>query len=183
MEDKLADFKVSYDILLKNEGGYVNDPDDSGGETYKGVARNYHQNWQGWVVIDSMKHQPDFPSNLNDNQELNNLIAEFYENNFWDKVKGNDITEQGIAESIFDFAVNAGIRTSSKLAQKVVGANPDGKIGPNTLAKLNSFTVDNFKKSFALAKIEHYADICKRKPSNKKFLLGWINRTLSDLNR
>ena len=30
---------------LETEGGYVNDPSDSGGETYCGIARNSNPNW------------------------------------------------------------------------------------------------------------------------------------------
>lgn len=36
----MADFKKAFVEVIKNEGGYVNDPDDPGGEIYKGVARN-----------------------------------------------------------------------------------------------------------------------------------------------
>jgi lysozyme family protein len=38
----MADFKQAYQLVLQNEGGYVNDPNDPGGETYKGVARNIY---------------------------------------------------------------------------------------------------------------------------------------------
>lgn len=45
-------FLKSYDILIKHEGGYVNDPDDKGGETYKGIARKFNPDWKGWKIID-----------------------------------------------------------------------------------------------------------------------------------
>ena len=39
-----------------------------------------------------------------------------------------------VALSLFDWGVNSGPRRSSKAFQKIIGANPDGKIGPKTLA-------------------------------------------------
>jgi lysozyme family protein len=64
-----------------------------------------------------------------DNSELTRMVRDFYRRNFWDKVKGDELEKQVVAEAIFDFAVNAGLRTAAKLAQLVVGATPDGIIG------------------------------------------------------
>ncbi|MFM7564688.1 MAG: glycosyl hydrolase 108 family protein, partial [Planctomycetota bacterium] len=38
----MADFAIAFDETMINEGGYVDDPDDRGGETYRGVARRFH---------------------------------------------------------------------------------------------------------------------------------------------
>jgi len=38
----MAKFNLAFSKMLFHEGGYVNDPDDLGGETYKGIARNSH---------------------------------------------------------------------------------------------------------------------------------------------
>jgi len=65
------------------------------------------------------------------------MVRNFYKGNYWDKVRGDDLNNQGVAEVIFDFAVNAGIKTSSKLAQIVIGATPDGIIGPKSVLMLN----------------------------------------------
>lgn len=42
---KMAEFNIAFQKTLTHEGGYVNDPEDSGGETYKGISRNNHKNW------------------------------------------------------------------------------------------------------------------------------------------
>ena len=126
----MASYEQALSKILHNEGGYINDPDDiSGGETYKGVSRENWSKWQGWTNIDLLKLQPGFPANLERDQELQSLVFDFYETNFWNRIKGDQIKEQEIADSIFDFAINAGVGTSASLAQLVVGVKPDGVIG------------------------------------------------------
>jgi hypothetical protein len=49
------------------------------------------------------------------------------------------------------------------------------------LQKFNNVEPEAFKKAYALAKITRYADICNKNRTQSKFLLGWINRTLSGL--
>ncbi|MFQ5597622.1 MAG: putative peptidoglycan-binding domain-containing protein [Nitrospiria bacterium] len=93
-------------------------------------------------------------------------------------MKDRQIKHQAVAESVFDFSVNAGIQTASKLAQKAAGAKQDGKIGPLTLQKINSLDEELFILKFTLAKIARYAEICNKNKKQKKFLLGWINRSL-----
>ena len=176
----MVNFDFAYQKTLTHEGGYVKDPDDPGGETYKGVARKIWSKWQGWVIVDMLKGQSGFPNNLDTNQELQGMIKDFYRVNFWDPVKGDDISDQDVANSIFDFAVNAGVRTSSSLAQMVVGAGADGVIGEKTLAKLNAFDPDHFLSSFTVAKIARYVDIIKKRPTSQKYLFGWVRRAIGD---
>ena len=177
----MAEFESAFKKMLHHEGGYVNDPDDPGGETYKGVARKMHSRWSGWDLIDLAKQQAGFPKNLERNQELQELIKDFYKINFWDKVKGDDIGDQAVAESIFDFGVNAGTATSARLAQLVVEAKADGVIGPKSLEKINSFDPEHFLAAFALTKIARYVHIVKRRPSSRKYFYGWVRRTIGDI--
>lgn len=170
----MADFEPAFEKTMRNEGGFVlhNVSGDRGGQTYAGVARRFHPGWKGWNIID----QGDM-----ENAGLTQMVRDFYKEKFWDKMKGDDLSDQEIAETLFDFSVNAGVRTASKLAQLVVGATPDGVIGPKTTAKINEMDHEGFIPRFALAKVARYAEICKRDASQKKFLLGWINRTLEGL--
>jgi lysozyme family protein len=155
----MAKFKQAFAKLIKNEGGWVNDPDDSGGETYRGIARKYNEVWIGWEIIDELKSQKLFPESLNKNDELNLLVEDFYRINYWDKIKADEINNQKITESIFDFAVNAGIKTSVRLAQKVINASSDGIIGENSLGKINLFGEREFINNFVLEKIKRYVSI------------------------
>lgn len=170
----MAAFESAFEKMITNEGGYklINVPGDTGGQTYAGIARNFHSNWKGWAYIDS--------NNLS-NPQLKESVRSFYKSNFWNPVKGDSITSQKVAETIFDFAVNTGVAISARLAQGIIGADIDGKIGTKTLAKLNTYDEEKFLLKFAIAKVSRYAQICNKNKTQSKFLLGWINRTLNDL--
>lgn len=107
-------------------------------------------------------------------------VKNFYELNFWDKVNGDKITNQTIAESIFDFAVNAGVSTSASLAQMVIGQKTDGVLGENSITDLNSFEEEHFLASFTLAKIARYIHIVKKRPESRKYFFGWVCRAIGE---
>jgi lysozyme family protein len=174
----MAIYTLAFKKMLINEGGYVNDKDDPGGETYKGVARKIWPNWKGWDIIDGLKKSPGLPGTLDANLILHGHIMDFYEQNYWGKVRGNDFTNQEIAESIFDFGVNAGNGTSVCLALLAADLPPDGKLNDSDVAVINSMDPEKFLASFALAKISKYVGICNKNPVMKKYFFGWIVRSL-----
>ena len=149
-----------------------------GGETYKGIARNKNLNWKGWKIIDAEKKKADFPQSLNNSTNLSSEIEEFYKINYWDKIKGDQIEDESVAFSIFDFAVNAGVKTSIKLAQKVVKTKEDGVIGKISLKAINEMLPEEFLADFTLGKIVRYIRIVEAKPTTRKFFYGWIKRTM-----
>ena len=169
----MADFNPAFEKMLHDEGGMqlTNIPGDRGGQTYAGIARNANPNWTGWALVDRQEM----------GGSLTSMVREFYRLNYWDRIRGNEIADQQIAETIFNFGVNAGIGLAIKLAQVVAGAVPDGGMGPKTIELLNRSTAKGFMASYALAKITRYAEICNRNRDQSKFLLGWINRTLKGL--
>jgi len=166
----MADFLPAFERMIRNEGGYklTDIKGDRGGQTYAGIARNRWPSWFGWRDIDAGQ-TPD-----------TELVRQFYRANFWNAVQGDSIASQHISESLFDFAVNAGVGTAVKLAQIVAGVTPDGALGQKTLAALNALDGHGFKIAYALAKIARYRDIVTHDRSQQKFLLGWINRTLRE---
>lgn len=174
----MADFNLALPKILDHEGKYVNDSDDPGGETYIGVARKIHSKWNGWTIIDMLKRQSGFPSNLDKDAELQQEVVDFYRINFWDRINGDQIENQFVAESILDFSVNAGMGTSSSLAQIVVGVKCDGVIGKDSIAAINSFDVDHFLAAFTVAKIARYVNIVKKRPTSRKYFYGWVLRAL-----
>lgn len=135
----MSDFEVAYKRTNAFEGGYVNDPDDNGGETYHGIARKFHPTWQGWVIIDFQKKKPNFPKNLEQRKiELEKLKKEFYKQNFWDLVLGDKIKNQKVANDLYDTAVNMGVSTSIKLSERQFKLRETGKMSDLLLSKLNS---------------------------------------------
>ncbi len=176
----MADYKQALQLVLQNEGAYSNDPNDPGGETYKGIARKMNSNWIGWTLIDLQKKQSNFPANLSNNSELNSEIEDFYKLNYWDKIKGDNLSDQRVANAIFDFAVNAGCGTSSLLAQKVVGINEDGVMAADSVNAINNMEAEQFLAYFTIAKIARYIRIVKNRPTSKKYFYGWVRRALGD---
>ena len=87
----MAEFRPAFEKMIHNEGGYVNHivAGDRGGQTYAGIARKFHPDWQGWNLIDH---------NDMDNPELTTFVLLFYKTNFWDKLKAEQIHNQRIAE-------------------------------------------------------------------------------------
>lgn len=166
----MADFLLAFEPMIVNEGGYklTNDPNDKGGMTYAGIARNSWPKWAGWSVIDAGgAPQAD-------------LVRGFYRANFWTPLRLEEVENQKLAQCIFDFGVNAGTATAAKLAQLSVGVTPDGVIGAKTLKALNAINPEVFVLRFTLAKVARYAQIATRDKSQKAFLLGWINRALRE---
>jgi lysozyme family protein len=164
----MADFRPAFERTLLAEGGYklTNVAADRGGQTYAGISRKNWPNWSGWGAID----RGETPES--------ETVRAFYLVNFWQVVRGDSITDQRIAEALYDYAVNAGPKVAIKIAQIVLSTTPDGVIGPRTLAALNAVDPQAFLPAYALAIVARYRDIVTRDRSQGKFLLGWINRAL-----
>jgi lysozyme family protein len=169
----MADFGPAFEKMIHDEGGYqlTDIPGDRGGMTYAGIARNPNPDWLGWPLVD----RKEFGGSLT------SMVREFYRQRFWNVIRGDEIRDQQIAETIFNFGVNTGTGVAVKLAQVIVGATPDGGIGPKTIELLNQCSPEKFVSFYAVAKIQRYANICNKDRSQSKFLLGWINRTLAGL--
>lgn len=166
----MADFLPAFERMILNEGGYVlhNVASDRGGPTYAGIARNRWPSWPGWKVLDAGQEPPA------------DVVRDFYRANFWQPLGLDEVQDQTVARTVFDFAANAGTGTAAKLAQLVVGTTPDGRIGPKTTAALNAADPDLFCARYALAKLARYRDIVARDRSQQRFLLGWVNRLLKE---
>ena len=134
----MANFIIALRKVLKNEGVYANDPDDAGGETYKGISRKNYPTWSGWTSIDQIKkyHPRGFKTILEGTKELQDKVKEFYKRNFWDKLYLDDCANQELANQCFDMAINAGVKAGVKILQKTLGIPADGKLGSVTIAAI-----------------------------------------------
>ena len=138
----MADFNVSVKDTLVHEGintnmGYVNDPTDRGGETIAGIARKFHPNDPIWALVDNAK-KGNFPQNLKDIPGILDKIKDFYRANYWNKVHGDELKSQKIANILFDTAVLEGYTAAIKRAQGIVGDAQNGIMTQELINKLNS---------------------------------------------
>lgn len=126
----MANFKKAYEKVVKAEGGYVNDPDDAGGETYLGISRKANPNWKGWTIIDFTKNQygtKNITNRLKNNSNLDKLVKSLYKTNYWDVFELDDVPSQTIANQMFDTCVNMGKSTAIGIAQHVIGMTVTNK--------------------------------------------------------
>lgn len=187
----MANFLMAFEKTMGHEGGYSLDPDDAGGETYRGVSRRYHPEWEGWKVIDDVKSNPDFPRILDSLPQLQDAIRAFYQRYYWDINSLSAFESQAIAEEMFDTGVNMGRNRAAKFLQESLNylnrngrsyddLVVDGVIGPATLKALSFILYHN--EEMLLLKIlnvlqgSFYLDYMRRKPSQEKYMRGWFNR-------
>ncbi len=153
-------------ITLKHEGGYVNDPADVGGETNFGISRKF---------LD----RKGFPD-----EDIKGMTLErakyFYKEFFWSDyidIIDNDLT----ALMLFDFGVNAGWKRAAKCLQKAVGTNPDGLIGPITLAAVQQLSPNMTQRKFLREIMLYYVGLAQKKRSTYiKFLRNWTLRAFGN---
>lgn len=189
----MSDIKISLPIILKHEGGYINDPDDPGGETYKGISRRYNPRWSGWKLI-TKAVEIEFPGSLGrrleDNKKLQSLVISVYRLKYWKPYKLDELVSQAIANQIFDMIVNLGHGTTIPLLQAEANGFPgeplkvDGIIGPLTRNRINDLSLTNlvaFNNRLIKARLDKYWDLSKIDPFKLKWLKGWTNRSMSFL--
>ena len=119
-------FDEAFSLVIKHEGGYVNNPKDPGGMTNLGVTKKVWEEYVGHEV-DEMTMR---------NLSIND-VKPLYKKMYWDKIRGDDLPE-GLDYAAFDFSVNSGTGRAAKFLQRIVGANQDGAIGPATLKALEA---------------------------------------------
>ena len=190
----MANFKSAYDKTMGHEGGYVHDPNDAGGETYKGIARKYNASWEGWATIDDCKKMigcNDFPDCLDDKEDLQESVYSFYKEKYWDVNKLDQVPSQAVAEEMFDTGVNMGIGRAAKFLQKALNylnrngslfsdLVVDGAIGPASLSALNTVLGDGDEKILLtmlnVLQGQHYMNYMDKDPVQKKYARGWFKR-------
>lgn len=150
--------------ILKHEGGYVNDPLDSGGRTNLGVTQRVWEEFVGHPVTEA------------DMKALTpEKIAPMYKLKYWNP-SYCEVLPKGLDYVVFDFAVNAGTGRSVKTLQQAIGCVADGVIGPKTMAAINDANPKDLITKFSDARADFYQGIVARKPDQARFIKGWLNR-------
>ena len=138
----MAEFDKAIKPVLTFEGvtlkslGYVNDPDDNGGETIAGISRKFWRNWQGWPIVDAAKKQAGFPTSLLHNTTLIGYVNDFYKEHFWGRL--GEIKDQSISNLLLNIGVNQGTIPSIKRAQNILGIPENGKLDDTLINALNN---------------------------------------------
>ncbi len=171
--------RTAFDIIekvIKVEGGYVNHPDDKGGETNYGITIKTARS-SGYVG--SMR------------DITKETAMKIYKKQYWDIIKGDSILKlsEDVAEEVFDTSVNAGSYLAIKILQRVLNVmnnkqkyykdiDVDGIIGKGTIAALADYL--SVRKSNILVKAmnclqgSHYITLCERKEKQEVFVYGWL---------
>jgi len=187
----MADFNIAYNITMMNEGGYSLDPDDAGGETYKGISRRYNPTWSGWERIDIFKGLPDFPKNLEGKNSIQDAVKIFYKQIYWDRFLGDNIDKQNVAMEMFDTSVNMGVSKACIFLQQALNLLnrngslfndmiEDGFMGNITINTLNEYckkeTDIYLLKIMNILQGMHYINYMKKSPIQEKYARGWLER-------
>lgn len=185
----MSNFEQAYSHTMGNEGGWVNNPSDSGGETYKGISRANWPRWSGWGIVDATKgtmlKQPSFGTTeyrnwakflngqLGASPLLQKAVANFYKQNFWGAL--GDITDQRVAEEVFDKRVNCG-DIACRWIQRAAGTGADGVIGPASITAINAADPAALLAGFNDCAKRYYDGILQRDPSQEQFRHSWFAR-------
>ena len=154
-------FTRCINIVLPNEGGYVWHPNDPGGETNMGIARLFY---------------PD----LDIKNLTRNDVIQIYFRDYWSKMNLKNIYDENLVLQIFDFGVNTrsvryGFNTAIKTIQRLVDAEADGIVGPETIGLINNYDGD-LTDLYMRERRKYYFALVRRKPEMQCFLIGWMNR-------
>jgi len=151
-------FKECLDLVLKSEGGWVNNSKDPGGETNLGVTKRVWEEYVGHPV-ESLK------------KLTKEDVAPLYELKYWRPCYG-EVLPRGLDFVMFSMAVNAGPGRAVKLFQSVIGCVPDGVIGPRTRGLISDSNSATLISKFSEARREYYRTL-KTFPIFGK---GWLSR-------
>ena len=178
------------DSVVSVEGGYVNNPDDAGGETNYGITIETATTHRK-MLVDKFKWDGKMKSLTKP------MAVAIYEADYWTKLKLDDIYEISpfLADKLFDLGVNVGKARAAKWLQQALNVfnrkgtdykdiTVDGGIGNETLTALKSFikvrgkdrVIKTLLKALITRQGAHYQDIALDNPKNETFMLGWFER-------
>ena len=153
-------FAQALQAVLKHEGGFVNNPKDPGGMTNLGCTKAVWEEHCGHPVDEKVM------------RALTPVdVTPIYKRKYWDKVQGDELPS-GIDYLVFDTAINSGPGRAAKLLQACVGVEPDGGIGPKTLAAVRLFNQNQLIADYSKRRLSFMMDV----PAWPTFGKGWTRR-------
>jgi lysozyme family protein len=168
------------DELIDREGGYVNHSSDRGGPTNYGIT-------------EAVARAHGYSGAMRDLPRAE--ATAIYKRLYWLRPRLDQVAKRSepIAEELFDTGVNMGPAVAITFLQRALSALnrdrrdyadlvPDGRIGPATLAALDTFLELRGKsageavilKALDALQGERYIRLAERRPANEAFLYGWL---------
>ena len=132
------EFQEAYRKTVKNEGYLSNNKNDRGGMTWKGIARNMHPNWAGWKEIDKILKGGGGQAQIKVNRSIEEMVQTFYFNEFWNKLRAQEINSEKVRNKLFDTAVNVGIKNAVRFNQRAMRMIDDGVVSDTFINALNN---------------------------------------------
>jgi len=145
-------FSESMAKLWAHEGGYVNHPQDKGGETKYGISKAVFKDID-IAALTPVKAQ------------------DIYRREYWDRNRCGELPA-GLANAYFDACVNHGRARATKLLQQSIGATADGKLGPETIRKAHEVDQRASLEAFRQNRQDFYQSL----PTWGTFGRGWTCR-------
>lgn len=168
----MADFQTYAPFLSSWEGGYTNNKNDNGHETYRGVTI------ATWTAYCKRKCIAVPLKKMSQAQ-----WEEIMKSGYWDAVRATELRSQSVANQVADFAVNAGVnRAAVTLQQAVNSANHntalkvDGIIGAKTLAAANALNASTLYWAYRELRTNFYKSLASKSAKQATFLKGWLRR-------
>lgn len=153
----MKSFDSLIDRVLSHEGGYVNHPEDPGGETKFGIAK---RSYPGVDIKNLTREQ----------------AIEIYRTDFWQRVQGDQLPP-ALVFQVLDAAVNHGVGNAVRWMQRAAGVADDGVIGPMTLAAVKRCDTADLVLKFNAERLVFYTKL-----SNfDAFGRGWTRRVADNL--
>ncbi len=177
----MSDFDPALTYVLRNEGGYVNNPNDSGGSTGFGLSLRFLKN----LPPEKLREYAIYDNEITD-QTIRDLTLQqakaIYKGEFWNHAPFDKILNQEHCNYIFDMCFNMGISPAIKCVQRACWAVmkrrdlvEDGILGEKTLLaiKMCGFLIMPPMRS---ERAGYYRLVANHSEKDKEFLQGWLNR-------
>ncbi|WP_333501833.1 glycoside hydrolase family 108 protein [Kluyvera genomosp. 2] len=163
-------FAHALSFVLAREGGYVNDPNDKGGETNFGISDKRDGVADGLTDVNGDGKPETKIKDLNKEQ-----AGQIYYRDYWYPAYCEKWPD-GISLFMFDAAVQHGVKKAIQLLQEAVGVSADSIVGPKTINAVTSADAEWLLNRCFLRRSRYYASIIKSNASQGKYLNGWFNR-------
>jgi len=151
-------FDTAFSRIIGHENGYVNNPNDPGGETKWGISkRSYPQ--------------------LNIKDLTREQARDIYFKDFWMRI-GADFLSFSVGYQLFDFAVNSGIETAVRYFQRALNVADDGYFGPISGKAAQETSDTDIILGLNALRLDYMTRL-KNWPNASK---GWARRIARNLN-